>query len=166
MTSIIDPAVLLEPDRPNPELPSHTAMEGRLAADHMTSGPSTASKIASFEVRGSTLVLTLSEGADRAIAENPQNYLVTINGGAHQLPRGAISYDPGGKTVTLCGVPFLPGDHVVVTVLGLWDQIKNIPRPAVTCHAVVPKRPHLGRTAALLIAGGVVVVILIFVLSR
>jgi hypothetical protein len=141
-------------------------MEGRLAADHMTSGPSTASKIASFEVRGSTLVLTLSEGVDKAIAENPQNYLVTINGGAHQLPGGVISYDPGGKTVTLCGVPFLPGDHVVVTVLGLWDQIKNIPRPAVTCHAVVPKRLHLGRTVALLIAGGVVVVILIFVLAR
>ena len=166
MTSIIDPAVLLEPDRPSRALPSHTAMEGRLAADHMTSGPSTASKIVSFEVRGSTLVLTLSEGVDQATAENPQNYMVTINGGAHQLPGGALSYDPIGKTVTLRGVPFLRGDHVVVTVLGLWDQIKNIPRPAVTCHAVVPKRPHLGRTVALLIAGGVVVVIMIFALAR
>ena len=166
MTSIIDTAVLLEPDRPSPALPSHTAMAGRLAADHMTSGPSTASKIASFEVRGSTLVLTLSEGVDKAIAENPQNYLVTINGGAHQLPRGAIAYDPLCMTVTLRDVPFLPGDHVVVTVLGLWDHIKNIPRPAVTCHAVVPKRPHRGRTVALLIAGGVVAVILIFALAR
>ena len=166
MTSIIDPAVLLEPDRPSRALPSHTAMEGRLAADHMTSGPSTAGKVVSFEVRGSTLVLTLSESVDKAIAENPQNYLVTINGGAHQLPRGAVSYDPLCMTVTFHGVPFLPGDHVVVTVLGLWDQIKNIPRPAVTCHAVVPKRPHLGWTVALLIAGGVVVVILIVALAR
>src|SRR5438445_13436614 len=124
MTSIIDPAVLLEPDRPSPALPSHTAMAGRLAADHMTSGPSTASKIASFEVRGSTLVLTLSESVDAAVAENPQNYMVTINGGAYQLPGGALSYDPIDMTVTLRGVPFLRGDHVLVTVLGLWDQIK------------------------------------------
>ena len=166
MTSIIDPAVLLEPDRPSRELPSHTAMEGRLAADHMTSGPSTAGKVASFEVRGSTLVLTLSEGVDKAIAENPQNYMVTINGGAYQLPEGTVSYDPISMTVTLRGVPFLRGDHVVVTVLGLWDQIKNIPRPAVSCHAVVPSRPHLGRTVGLLIAGGVVVVILIVALAR
>ena len=141
-------------------------MEGRLAADHMTSGPSTASKIASFEVRGSTLVLTLSEGVDKAIAENLRNYMVTINGGAYQLPGGMVSYDPLGMTVTLRGVPFLRGDHVVVTVLGLWDQIKNIPRPAVTCHAVVPQRSHLGRTVALLVAGGVVVVIMIFALAR
>ena len=112
------------------------------------------------------MVLTLSEGVDKAIAENPQNYLVTINGGAHQLPRGSISYDPLCMTVTFRDVPFLPGDHVVVTVLGLWDHIKNIPRPAVTCHALVPKRPHRGRTVALLIAGGVVVVILIFALAR
>ena len=166
MTSIIDPAVLLEPDRPSRALPSHTAMEGRLAADNMTSGPSTAGKVASFEVRGPTLVLTLSESVDKAIAENPQNYLVTINGGAYQLPEGAVSYDPIGMTVTLRGVPFLRGDHVVVTVLGLWDQIKNIPRPAVTCHAVVPKRPHLSRTIALLIAGGMVVVIMIVALMR
>jgi hypothetical protein len=166
MTSIIDPAILLEPDRPSPALPSHTAMEGRLAADHMTSGPSTASKIASFEVRGSTLVLTLSECVGKAVAENLRNYMVTINGGAYQLPGGTVSYDPLGMTVTLRGVPFLRGDHVVVTVLGLWDQIKNIPRPAVICHAVVPKRPHLRRTVALLIAGGVVVVIIIFALAR
>ncbi len=166
MTSIIDPAVLLEPDRPSRALPSHTAMEGRLAADHMTSGVSTASKIASFEVRGATLVLTLSEGIDKATAENPQNYMVTINGGAYQLPGGTVSYDPLCMTVTIHGVPFLRGDHVVVTVLGLWDQIKNIPRPAVTCHAVVPKRAHLGRTVALLIAGGVVAVVMIFVLAR
>ena len=141
-------------------------MEGRLAADHMTSGPSTASKIASFEVRGSTLVLTLSECVGKAVAENLRNYMVTINGGAYQLPGGTVSYDPLGMTVTLRGVPFLRGDHVVVTVLGLWDQIKHIPRPAVTCHAVVPKRPHLRRTVALLIAGGVVVVIIIFALAR
>ena len=112
------------------------------------------------------MVLTLSEGVDKAIAENPQNYMVTINGGAYQLPGGAVSYDPLSMTVTFSGVPFLRGDHVVVTVLGLWDQIKNIPRPAVTCHAVVPERPHLRRTVALLIAGGIVVVIMIFALAR
>ena len=166
MTSIIDPADLLEPDRPSRALLSHTAMAGRLAAEPMASGPSTASKIASFEVRGSTLVLTLSEGVDKAVAEKPLNYLVTINGGAYQLPGGSVFYDPLCVTVTLHGVPFLRGDHVLVTVLGLWDQIKNIPRPAVTCHAVVPKRAHLGRTVALLIAGGMVVVILIVALAR
>ena len=166
MTSIIDPAVLLDPDRPERSLPSHTAMQGRLAGDHAPADAVAASRIAAFDARGSTLVLTLTEDVDKAIAEEPKNYLVMINGGNYLLPRGAVSYDPRGKIVTLRGIPFSPGDHVGVTVLGLWDRVENIPGPTVTCHIVVPRRPHRGRTVALLIAGGAVVVILIFMLVR
>jgi hypothetical protein len=166
MPLITDLAVLLDPDRPDRPLPSHTAMQGRLAGEHAESCDTTASKIAALEVRGSTLVLTLSDGVEKAIAEDPKNYLVMINGGNYLLPRGAVSYDPRATTVTLRGIPFSRRDHIRVTVLGLWDRVENIPGPSVTRHAVVPPWRHRGLMVSLIIVGGVALVILIVAIVR
>ena len=163
MTSIIDPTALLDPDRPNPTYPSHTAMEGRLADDPQASSAATPTKVTAVDVRGSSLVLILSEGADKAIAESPENYLVTINGGNYRLPSGAIAYDPLEKTVTLRGIPFSRGDRISVTVLGLWDRIKNIPRPAIICRVQIPARAYPARSFAIVTA--VVVAVLILLLA-
>jgi len=163
MTSIIDPTALLDPDRPNPTYPSHTAMEGRLADGPQASSAATPAKVSAVDVRGSSLVLTLSEGPDKAIAESPENYLVTINGGNYRLPSGAIAYDPLEKTVTLRGIPFSRGDRISVTVLGLWDRIKNIPRPAIICRVQIPARAYPARSFAIVTA--VVVAVLILLLA-
>ena len=165
MTSIIDPTSRLDPDRPNPTYPpAHTAMAGRLADGGKASSVAAPTKIASIDLRGSGLVLTLSEGADPAIAENPENYLVTINGGNYRLPKGAIAYNPHAKTVTLSGIPFSRGNHVSVTVLALWDRIKNIPGPAIICGVQIPKRTFPWRTVAILTAVGVALLILLLAL--
>jgi hypothetical protein len=164
MTSIIDPTSLLDPDRPNPTYPSHTAMEGRLADSPQASGSPTGPKITSVDVEGSTLVLTFSEGADRVAAESPENYLVTINGGNYRLPNGAIAYDPLEKTVTLRGIPFSRGDRISVTVLGLWDRIKNIPRPAIICRVQIPVRAHPARSFVIVTTVGVVLLIVLLAL--
>jgi hypothetical protein len=165
MTSIIDPTALLDPDRPNPTYPpAHTAMAGRLAAGYEASSAPTPTKVTAVDVRGSSLVLTLAEGADKAIAESPENYLVTINGGNHRLPNGSIQYNPVAKSVTLNGIPFSRGDHVSVTVLGLWDRIKNIPRPAIICGVQIPKRSFPGRTVSIVTAMVVALLILLLAL--
>ena len=151
MNSGIDPAVLLHPERPNPTYPSHTAMRGRLAGSEGLSSASTLSKIAAVDLRGSTVVLTLSEAVDTSMAENAKNYLVTINGGSHILPDAAVSYEPLTRRVTLRGIPFRQKDHIGITVLGLWDRMKNIPGPSVSCIARVPAWPHM-RSVILLFA--------------
>jgi hypothetical protein len=163
MTSIIDPTALLDPDRPNPTYPSHTAMEGRLA-DGRQASSATLTKVTGVDVRGSSLVLTLSEGADKAVAESPENYLVTINGGNNRLPSGAIAYDAIEKTVTLRGIPFSRGDRITVTVLGLWDRIKNIPRPAIICRVQIPARAYPVRSFAVVTAAVVALLILLLAL--
>jgi hypothetical protein len=163
MTSIIDPTSLLDPDRPNPTYPSHTAMEGRLADGPQASGSPTGAKI-TCDVEGATLVLTLSEGADTVAAQSPENYLVTINGGNYRLPNGAIAYDPLEKTVTLRGIPFSRGDRISVTVFGLWDRIKNIPKPAIICRVQIPARAYPPRSFAIVTAVGVVLLILLLAL--
>ena len=164
MTSIIEPTALLDPDRPNPTYPpAHTAMAGRLADGCQAPGTAAPAKVSAVNVRGSSVVLTLSEGVDKAVAESPENYLVTINGGNHRLPGGAIAYNPVAKTVTISGIPFSPGDHVSITVLGLWDRIKDIPGPAIICGVQIPKRTYAGRTA--LIAAAVVVALLTVLLA-
>jgi len=164
MTSIIDPTSIPDPDRPNPTYPSHTAMEGRLADGPQASGSPTGTKIRSVDVEGSTLVLTLSEGADTVAAESPENYLITINGGNYRLPNGAIAYDPLEKTVTLRDIPFSHGDRISVTVFGLWDRIKNIPRPAIICRVQIPARAYPARSFAIVTAVSVVLLILLLAL--
>jgi hypothetical protein len=164
MTSIIDPTALLDPDRPNPTYPSHTAMEGRLADGHQASSTSTPAKVSAVDVRGSTLVLTLSEGADTVAAESPDNYLVTINGGNYRLPLGAIAYDPLAKTVTLGGIPFSRGDRLSVTVLGLWDRIKSIPNPAIICRIQIPPSAYPVRSFAIVTAVGVLLLVVLLAL--
>jgi hypothetical protein len=152
MNSGIDPAVVLHPERPNPTYPSHTAMSGRLAGAEAVSSKSTNSKISAVDLRGSAVILTLSEAVDKTMAENPKNYLVTINGGSHILPDGAVSYDAMTKRITLRDIPFRHQDHIGVTVLGLWDRMKNIPGPSVSCIARVPAWPHLRSTVLIVVA--------------
>jgi hypothetical protein len=152
MNSGIDPAVVLHPERPNPTYPSHTAMSGRLAGAERVASPSPASKISAMDLQDSTVVLTLSEAVDKTGAENPKNYLVTINGGSHILPDGAVSYDPMTRRITLRGIPFRHKDHIGVTVLGLWDRMKDIPGPSVSCIARVPAWPHLRTTVLIFVA--------------
>jgi hypothetical protein len=150
--SIIDPAVVLDPERPNPTYPSHTAMEGRLADERQTSADYAATKITAVHARGSTVELTLSEGVDKAIAEKPENYLVTINGGSYVLSPGAVSYDPIRKTVTLRGIPFSRADQVSVTVVGLWDLLKHIPGVAVICRVQNAQRSRRARVVLTILA--------------
>ncbi len=157
MNSGIDPAVILHPERPNPTYPSHTAMSGRLAGAEHASIPSKASKISAVDLRGSTLVLTLSDAVDKTKAENPKNYLVTINGGSHILSEGAVSYDSTARRIMLRGIPFRHGDGIGVTILGLWDRIKDIPGPSVSCIARVPAWPHLRTTVLIFVAALAVV---------
>ena len=145
MPSIIDPAVVLHPEQPNPTYPSHTAMEGRLAGDGRVSSVCPATKITAVNTRGSTFELTLSEGVDKATAEKPENYLVTINGASYVLPPGTVSYDPVRKTVTLRSIPFSRTDQVSVTIVGLWDRLKDIPGAAVICRVQVAQRSRRGR---------------------
>jgi hypothetical protein len=152
MPSIIDPAVVLDPERPNPTYPSHTAMQGRLAGEREASADCAGTKITAVHARGSTVELTLSEGVDKAIAEKPENYLVTINGGSHVLSPGSVSYDPVRKTVTLRGIPFSRTDQVSVTVVGLWDRLKNIPGVAVICRVPVAQRPRRIRMVLTIVA--------------
>jgi hypothetical protein len=89
------------------------------------------------------------ESVDKAMAEDPKSYLVTINGGSYMLPDGAVSYDPATRRITLCGIPFRQRDRIGVTALGLWDRMKNIPGPSVSCIVEVPVWPHL-RSAVLI----------------
>jgi hypothetical protein len=152
MNSGIDPAVVLHPERQNPTYPSHTAMSGRLAGSEAVLSAPTASKISAVDLRGSTVVVTLLEAVDKALAENPKNYLVTVNGGSYMLPDGAVSYDLLNRRVTLRGIPFRQRDYIGVTALGLWDQMKNIPGPSVSCIIQVPAWPHLRSTVLIFVA--------------
>ncbi len=110
------------------------------------------------------MVLTLSEAVDKTKAENPKNYLVTINGGSHILPGGAVSYDSATRRVTLRGIPFRHRDHIGVTVLGLWDRMKDIPGPSVSCIARVPAWPHLRSTVLIFVATLAVILALLLTL--
>ena len=110
------------------------------------------------------MVLTLSEAVDKTLAENPKNYLITINGGSHILPDGAVSYDPATRRVRLCHIPFRQRDYVGVTVLGLWDRMKDIPGPSVSCIVRVPAWPHLRSAVLISIASLAVLVAILLTL--
>jgi hypothetical protein len=167
MPSIIDPAVVLDPERPNPTYPSHTAMEGRMAGERQVSSVCPVTKITAVNARGSTVELTLLENVDKGIAEKPENYLVTINGGSYVLPPGAVSYDPVRKTVTIRGIPFSRTDQVSVTVVGLWDRLKHIPGAAVICRVQNAQRSHRARVVlTILAAAGVGLLLLMVALLR
>ena len=164
MNSDIDPAVLLHPERPNPTYPSHTAMSGRLAGDQDASARSAAPGISAFDLQGSTVVLTLSEGVNDVVAKDPKNYLVTVNGASYMLPKGAVSYDSATRRVRLHGIPFRQRDHIGVTVLGMWDRIKNIPGPSVSCIVDVPAWPHMRSLVLIFLAMGAVLLAIIVAL--
>jgi hypothetical protein len=163
MPSVIDPAVLLDPNRPSPPDLAGTAMESRLSEKESPEA-SSASKIIGFTAQGSKLILTLAEAVDRNAAEDPKNYLVMVNGQTYLLLAGAISYDSQHRTVTLRDLPLRPGDRVAVTVMGLWDSNKDIPGPSVTVRTQV-LRASRRRWAWLVIPAGLVLAIVIIVIT-
>jgi hypothetical protein len=163
MSSVIDPAVLLDPNRPSPPDLAGTAMGGRLSEQESLE-TSPASKITGCSAQGSKVILTLAEAADRRAAEDPKNYLVMVNGQTYLLPAGAISYNSQHRTVTLSDLPLRPGDQVAVTVMGLWDSNKDIPAPSVTVRAQVLRSLRPG-WAWFVIPAGVLLAIVIIVIA-
>jgi hypothetical protein len=176
MSSAIDPAVLLDPDNPTPSIPAQTAMQGRLApregarlgAGHPPGGylggyeqeESCSSAITDIKVEGGNLVLTLARPTVSDKATDPKNYQVMVNGSTFLPQSDDIIYDPRSRSVTFRRLPLHPGDHVRVTVLGLWDANPYIPAPSVTCHMQIPKRRRvLGFSVFLALLLGVIVVV-------
>jgi hypothetical protein len=163
MSSVIDPAVLIDPNRPSPPDLAGTAMEGRLSKKECLESPP-ASKITGCIAQGSKFILTLAEAVDRNAAEDPKNYLVMVNGQTYLLAAGAIAYDSQHRTVTLRDLPLRAGDQVAVTVMGLWDSNKDIPAPSVTVRTQV-LRASRRRWIWLVIPAGVVLAIVIIVIA-
>jgi hypothetical protein len=163
MSSVIDPAVLLDPNRPSPPDLQGTAMKDRLSEKESLE-VSPASKIIGCTAQGPKVILTLAEAVDRSAAEDPKNYLVMVNGQTYLLSAGAISYDSQHRTVTLRDLPLRPGDQVAVTVMGLWDSNKDIPAPSVTVRTQV-LRASRRKWIWLVIPAGVVLAIVIIVIA-
>ena len=140
MSSIIDPAVLLDPGQPSPTIPSGTAMKERIASESLKAAEDfAASKVRSCGARGSQVFVTFTEDVGKARAEDPRHYLVMINGTTHLLAPNSIAYDRASRTVTFKRLPIHPGDSVAITALGLWDHPEHIPTQSVTCRTCLLK---------------------------
>ena len=112
-------------------------------------------RLASCQMRGTILLLSFSQGVKGNLADQPDPFMLRINGATHMIPLGALSYDSASRTTSIRGLPIRRGDHVSVTIAGLWDQRSYIPGESVTCNTHVEKasyRVWLG-PALLAIAG-------------
>jgi hypothetical protein len=112
-------------------------------------------RLASCQMRGTILLLNFSQGVTASLADQPDPFMLRINGATHIIPGGALSYDSASRTTSIRGLPVRRGDHVSVTIAGLWDQQSYIPEESVTCNTQVERasyRVWLG-LALLAIAG-------------
>jgi hypothetical protein len=89
-----------------------------------------------------SISVTFDQAVDRASAENPNNYRVSISNGPAVTPTaGSIAYDPATKTATISGLTINPGDSVVVTVTGVQGATGAVMTTPGQANCSAPKPP-------------------------
>jgi hypothetical protein len=137
-------------------------MERNLAPHTKDGDEALKARIEDCRVENGKLLVILREAVDARRAEDPPNYLVTINGSVQILPPRTVTYDQGSRTIRFDNLELRPGDFVTVTLIGLWDQNPYIPGPTVICHIRVPPRRQ-PRVVWFVLLGGLVLLAILSV---
>jgi hypothetical protein len=160
VSAVIDPAVLLDPNQPNPTDLSRTAERSTSKANLGPAVPCMAG-ITGLTVRGHDIILSLADDVEASRATNPKNFLCMVNGSTFLLSPKDITFDASARTVTFRRVPMHAGDHVGLTVMGLWDRNPDIPDLSCTWRTQLPEPRRHWIVGALIVAVLIVAAVIV-----